>query len=216
METFTNKVVLTGELVSEPVFSHEIYGEGFYEMMLRVKRLSESFDILPITVSDRLIAAHRLKKGISVTIAGQFRSYNKMQEERSRLMLTVFVREVLEDPSSENPNVIELTGFICKPPVYRTTPFHREICDLLLAVNRAYNKSDYIPCITWGRNARFVRYLDVGECVSVVGRVQSREYQKKINETEIVTKTAYEVSVARISVDRELAPVPRPEWRTTV
>ena len=196
----TNKVILTGEIVPEPQFSHEIYGEGFYELFLRVKRLSESYDTLPVTVSERLIAEHSLKVGAVVTVAGQFRSYNKIVDEKSRLMLTVFAREIHETPEGENPNYIELSGFICKPPVYRTTPFNREICDVLLAVNRAYNKSDYIPCITWGRNARFVKYLGVGEKVVIYGRIQSREYQKKIDETEIVTKTAYEVSVSKILV----------------
>ena len=200
VNNITNKVFLTGEIVSEPTYSHEMFGEGFFETSIAVKRLSEQVDILPITISERLIAEKDIKLGDNVTIYGQFRSYNKIIDGKSRLMLTVFVREVLDYDPESNPNAIELIGFICKPTVYRTTPFNREICDLLVAVNRAYNKSDYIPCIAWGRNARFVKYLAVGEQVAVYGRIQSREYQKKVGDDEFVTKTAFEVSVSRIVV----------------
>ena len=200
VNNITNKVFLTGEIVAEPTYSHEMFGEDFFETAIAVKRLSEQVDILPITISERLIAEKDIKLGDNVTIYGQFRSYNKIIDGKSRLMLTVFVREVLDYDPESNPNAIELIGFICKPTVYRTTPFNREICDLLVAVNRAYNKSDYIPCIAWGRNARFVKYLAVGEQVAVYGRIQSREYQKKVGDDEFVTKTAFEVSVSRIVV----------------
>jgi single-stranded DNA-binding protein len=193
-----NKLYLSGEIVSDPVFSHEIYGEGFYEMFLAVSRLSEQKDILPITISERLISDNNIKKGSIIAVTGQFRSYNKIEEGRSRLMLTVFVREIAEAESNKNPNFINLSGYICKPPVYRTTPFSREIADILLAVNRAYNKSDYIPCIAWGRNARFIRNRKVGEKITVCGRIQSREYQKKIDSDRVETKTAYEVSINKI------------------
>ncbi len=193
-----NKLYLCGEIVSEPVFSHEIYGEGFYEMFLAVARLSEQKDILPVTISERLIADNSIKKGSVIAVTGQFRSYNKIEEGKSRLMLTVFVREITDLESSKNPNFINLSGYICKPPVYRTTPFSREIADILLAVNRAYNKSDYIPCIAWGRNARFIRSRKVGEKITVSGRIQSREYQKKIDSDTVETKTAYEVSINKI------------------
>jgi single-stranded DNA-binding protein len=201
----TNKVFLTGEIVSEPVYSHEMFGEDFYEMNFAVKRLSEQVDVLPLTVSERLITERSLKAGDKISLSGQFRSYNKIIDGKSKLMLTVFVREILDYDEEINPNSIELIGFICKPTIYRTTPFNREICDMLVAVNRAYNKSDYIPCIAWGRNARFVKYLTVGEQVAVFGRIQSREYQKKISETEVVTKTAFEVSVSRIMVGQKVA-----------
>ena len=201
----TNKVFLTGEIVSEPVYSHEMFGEDFYEMNFAVKRLSEQVDVLPLTVSERLITEMSLKAGDKISLSGQFRSYNKIIDGKSKLMLTVFVREILDYDEEINPNSIELIGFICKPTIYRTTPFNREICDMLVAVNRAYNKSDYIPCIAWGRNARFVKYLTVGEQVAVFGRIQSREYQKKISETEVVTKTAFEVSVSRIMVGQKVA-----------
>jgi single-stranded DNA-binding protein len=193
-----NKVYLCGEIVSDPVFSHEIYGEGFYEMLVSVARLSEQKDILPVTISERLLMEGGIKRGNVIAITGQFRSYNKVEEGRSRLMLTVFVREIVPPQQSKNPNQITLTGYICKPPIYRTTPFAREITDLLLAVNRAYNKSDYIPCIAWGRNARFVRNLKVGDKVTISGRIQSREYQKKIDEERVETRTAYEVSIGKI------------------
>lgn len=193
-----NKVCLCGEIVSDPVFSHEIYGEGFYEMFLSVARLSEQKDILPVTISERLIAEANIGRGSVIALSGQFRSYNKVESGKSRLMLTVFVRELIPPQQCKNPNQITLTGYICKPPVYRTTPFSREITDLLLAVNRAYNKSDYIPCIAWGRNARYVKNLKVGERVTISGRIQSREYQKKIDEEKTEVRTAYEVSVNKI------------------
>ncbi len=196
-----NKLSLTGIIVSRPVFSHEIYGEGFYEMFLEVPRLSEQKDVLPITVSERLIAEHDLTVGSRIGVSGQFRSYNKLEDGKSRLMLTVFVREILPESRDANPNCIELTGYICKPTVYRTTPFAREICDVLLAINRAYNKSDYIPCIAWGRNARFLKTLKVGEKITVSGRIQSRVYQKRINDDNVVDKTAYEISISKITLD---------------
>lgn len=194
-----NKVYVMGEIVSDAVFSHEIYGEGFYEFFVKVMRLSGQTDILPITVSERLIVSGSLKQGSVICALGQFRSYNKLENGRSRLMLTVFVRELIEELPDRNPNSIVLSGYICKPPVYRTTPFNREIADVLIAVNRAYNKSDYIPCIAWGRNARFVRSLNVGDKIAVSGRIQSREYQKRLSEEEVKTMTAYEVSISKLA-----------------
>ena len=194
-----NRVYLMGEIVSEATFSHEVYGEGFYEFYVQVLRLSGQADILPVTISERLIQGNDLKVGSTLCALGQFRSYNKLEGGRSRLMLTVFVREIADMGASKNPNSIVLSGYVCKPPVYRTTPFNREIADLLLAVNRAYNKSDYIPCIAWGRNARFVRDIEVGQKIFVTGRIQSREYQKRLSEEEVVTMTAYEVSVSKLA-----------------
>ncbi len=199
VEKQNNKVYVKGEIITEAKFSHEIYGEGFYEMDILVKRLSGQADVLPITISERLIESGNLKIGSVLSAIGQFRSYNKQVDGKSKLMLTVFVREVVEDVEYKNPNTIVLSGFICKPPIYRTTPFNREIADVLIAVNRAYNKSDYIPCIAWGRNARFVKNLEVGEKVSLSGRIQSREYQKKISETETKLLTAYEVSISKLA-----------------
>ena len=194
-----NKVCITGEIVSDATFSHEVYGEGFYEFFVRVMRLSGQADILPVTVSERLIEGAALQRGKTISALGQFRSYNKLENGKSRLMLTVFVRELIDLQPDKNPNSILLSGYICKPPVYRTTPFNREIADVLVAVNRAYNKSDYIPCIAWGRNARFVKTLSVGDRVAVSGRIQSREYQKKLSDTETRTMTAYEVSVSKLA-----------------
>ena len=200
-----NKVYVSGEIVSDATFSHEVYGEGFYEFFVKVMRLSGQADILPVTVSERLIACGDLKNGKRISAVGQFRSYNKIENGKSRLMLTVFLRELIDEDPDKNPNNILLSGYICKPPVYRTTPFNREIADVLVAVNRAYNKSDYIPCIAWGRNARFVKSLSVGDRIAVSGRIQSREYQKKISDTETKTMTAYEVSVSKLAAfeDRE-------------
>ncbi len=194
-----NRVYIKGEIVTDGVFSHEVYGEGFYEFMVKVMRLSGQADILPVTLSERLIQGSALCRGKIICASGQFRSYNKIENGKSRLMLTVFVRELLPDLPDKNPNSIILSGYICKAPVYRTTPFNREIADVLVAVNRAYNKSDYIPCIAWGRNARFVKNLGVGDRIAISGRIQSREYQKKLSETEIRNMTAYEVSVSKLA-----------------
>ena len=193
-----NRVFISGEILTEAEFSHEVYGEGFYEMNVLVKRLSGQGDILPVTVSERLIQDENLKKGVTINALGQFRSYNKLVDGKSKLMLTVFVREILPEINAKNPNSIVLCGYICKPPVYRTTPFNREIADILIAVNRSYNKSDYIPCIAWGRNARFAKNLEVGERIAISGRIQSRAYQKRLSEEEIKVMTAYEVSISKL------------------
>ena len=198
-EKQNNKVFLKGQIVTEARYSHEVYGEGFYEMDVLVKRLSGQGDVLPVTISERLIESNRLTVGSEISAVGQFRSYNKLVEGKSKLMLTVFVRDIVDGAEAKNPNAIVLSGYICKPPVYRTTPFSREIADILIAVNRAYNKSDYIPCIAWGRNARFVKNLEVGEKIAISGRIQSREYTKRISETETRTMTAYEVSVCKLA-----------------
>ncbi len=193
-----NRVYVCGTVVSDATFSHEVFGEGFYELFIEINRLSGQADVLPVTVSERLMG-DGLKKGDELCALGQFRSYNKLENGKSRLMLTVFVREILDNRPGKNPNSIVLSGYICKPPVYRTTPFNREIADLLIAVNRSYNKSDYIPAIAWGRNARFVKNLTVGDKVALSGRIQSREYQKKQQDETFVTMTAYEVSVGKLA-----------------
>lgn len=198
-----NQVIVAGEIASDFTFSHEIFGEGFYMVDLVVARLSDTYDVIPLMVSDRLFDVENSHIGEKVVARGQFRSYNKHEETRNRLILSVFVREisVLDDEEGEaenKPNQIYLDGYICKEPVYRMTPLGREIADILLAVNRAYGKSDYIPCICWGRNARFAGKLKVGEHVAVWGRIQSREYQKRIGNDQIISKTAYEVSVSKM------------------
>ena len=193
-----NRVYIHGEIVSKATFSHEVFGEGFYEFFVKVLRLSGQADILPVTVSERIMTTE-MKPGAYISALGQFRSYNKLEDGRSRLILTVFVRELLEQPIGKNPNNIVLSGYICKPPVYRTTPFNREIADMLIAVNRSYNKSDYIPAIAWGRNARFVEKLSTGEKVALSGRIQSREYQKKQEDGTFLTMTAYEVSISKLA-----------------
>lgn len=198
-----NKVQIAGEVVSEPRFSHEIYGENFYEFDVKINRLSNSSDTIPVTISDRLLNGKELKVGKLIDGVGQYRSYNKLDGEKSRLLLTIFLREFEVKESVEQTNNIQIVGYVCKEPIYRTTPFNREICDVLLAVNRNYGKSDYIPCIAWGRNARFVKNFKVGDKVKVEGRIQSREYQKKVEGEEIQTKTAYEVSLSKISLANE-------------
>jgi single-stranded DNA-binding protein len=198
----TNVANLIGTISSDMKFSHEIYGEQFYNFIVDVPRLSDTYDHLPVTISERLLNDIDLNIGKSICITGQIRSYNRMTDSgRSRLLLSVFCRDIKnadEETEAKNPNDIYLEGYLCKKPVYRTTPFGREICDLLLAVNRMYNKSDYIPCIAWGRNARFCDNFAVGTHIKLWGRFQSREYQKKLDEDNIVTRTAYEVSVSKL------------------
>lgn len=194
-----NIVIIEGEVTEGCSFSHEVYGEGFYIFYIASQRLSDKMDILPVTISERLIERERLQVGTRVSILGQLRSYNNYSGKRNHLVLTIFARELrllgAEEEKSENQ--IILNGFICKPPIYRTTPFGREIADILLAVNRAYNKSDYIPCIAWGRNARYLSGLEVGSNIRIWGRVQSRSYQKRIGE-KLEERIAYEVSVSKI------------------
>jgi len=201
-----NMVTISGTIVTNLEFSHEVYGEGFYYFMMDVPRLSESYDRIPVTVSERLTSKQKLEIGKVVEIEGQFRSYNSYNNEGNRLVLTVFAREIifLEDEKRiKNPNQIFLNGYICKKPIYRMTPFGREITDILLAVNRHYNKSDYIPCITWGRNARFSESLSIGDNIKVWGRIQSRNYQKKQESGETVTKVAYEISVSKMEICKD-------------
>ena len=203
-----NHLVLIGKIVNEKKFSHEVYGEKFYLFNLEVPRLSETADIIPITISERLLTDLDISTGKKAIIEGQFRSYNGYENEKSRLILTVFAKEITILPDDEElpiskenvSNEVILSGYICKKPIYRQTPFKREIADVLLAVNRAYNKSDYIPCIAWGRNARFCQNMDVGTEVKVVGRVQSRGYEKKLEDGTILNKVAYEVSVISMEV----------------
>lgn len=195
-----NKVYLQGVVVSEPQYSHEVLNEGFYTLNISIPRLSGQNDIIPITISERLLNNSQIKLNETIALRGQFRSYNKIEENKSKLVLTVFVRELCEVDETSNPNIIEIYGYICKSPIYRTTPFNREITDVLMAVNRSYNKSDYIPCITWGRNARFVGELPVGTKLEMIGRIQSREYLKKQEgEDEPITKMAYEISVSKVT-----------------
>ena len=195
-----NQVEISGKIVSGFTFSHEIYGEGFYMVDVAVKRLSDLEDMVPVMVSERLVDVTDDLTGATVRVAGQFRSYNSHDEKKNKLVLSVFAREweFVDESKNTDANQIFLDGFICKPPVYRKTPLGREVTDLLIAVNRTYGKSDYIPCICWGRNARFVSGFSVGTRLEIEGRIQSREYTKKISETETETRVAYEVSVSKI------------------
>ncbi|MBD5132230.1 MAG: single-stranded DNA-binding protein [Clostridiales bacterium] len=192
-EKSTNTVFLQGRIGSEIEYSHDLYGERFYEFKLNVPRLSEHLDVIPITAGEQLVGG--LSVGDAVAVVGQFRSFNRPDGERSRLILSVFAREIVQPKDDINPNTAELIGYICKPPIYRTTPFNREICDVLLAVNRAYSKSDYIPCIAWGKNARLIKNAPVGQKLDVTGRIQSRQYTKRLENGETEQRTAYEFSI---------------------
>ncbi len=215
-----NYLTLVGKVTSEKKFSHEIYGERFYSFDLSTPRLSGNADIIPVTVSERIINDDMMAIGSKLLVKGQFRSYNSYENEKNRLILTVFAKDiekleetsenVQEDGNEDNQNEftkkdtvtneVVLVGYICKKPIYRQTPFGREIADILLAVNRAYNKSDYIPSIAWGRNARFCQNLEVGTEVKIVGRIQSRNYEKKYEDGTIVKKVAYEVSIGSLEI----------------
>lgn len=196
-----NQVQIMGEIISEFSFSHEVYGEGFYMMDISVKRLSDSYDIIPVMISERLIDVTQNYKGEMIQIFGQFRSYNRHEEKKNRLVLSIFAREISfveEENDKIKSNQIFLDGYICKNPVYRRTPLGREIADMLLAVNRPYGKSDYIPCICWGRNARFASGFEVGGHVQIWGRIQSREYVKRLENNTTEKRVAYEVSVSKL------------------
>ena len=215
-----NYLTLVGKVTGEKRFSHEIYGERFYIFDLSIPRLSGNADVIPVTVSERLITDDMLEEGKKLMVKGQFRSYNSYENEKNKLILTVFAKDIVEvkEPEvaeeEENDivskdtitNEVVLIGFVCKKPIYRQTPFGREIADLLLAVNRAYNKSDYIPTIAWGRNARFCQNLEVGTQVKIVGRVQSRQYEKKFEDGTSEVRVAYEVSVGSLEVIQEEEP----------
>ncbi len=211
-----NYLTLVGKVTGEKRFSHEIYGERFYVFDLSIERLSGNADIIPVTVSERLIKDEMLQEGKKLLVKGQFRSYNSYENSRNRLILTVFTKDIMEVEENEEveeeneivkkdmiTNEVVLIGYICKKPIYRQTPFGREISDILLAVNRAYNKSDYIPCIAWGRNARFCQDLEVGTQVKIVGRVQSRTYEKKFEDGTVEQRVAYEVSVGSLEIIQE-------------
>ena len=221
-----NCATLIGKVASDKRLSHETFGEKFYLFDLEVMRLSDIADIIPITVSERLLTNFDLSIGNQIIVDGQFRSYNNYENEKNRLVLTVFAKDIQEydkvkeqeeieakddetgeeetsEKKGEVTNEIVLIGYICKKPIYRQTPFGREIADILLAVNRAYNKSDYIPCIAWGRNARFCQNIEVGTEIKITGRIQSRTYEKKFEDGTTETRVAYEISIASMEVIEE-------------
>lgn len=198
MENVINALHLSGTIIGTPEVGHEAFGEKFYYLTLGVPRLSGAQDQLPVTLSERLLDGNELAEGMQLAIEGQVRSYNKIIDGAGRLLITAFAQRIVDPDERENPNQIQLTGTLCKAPAYRTTPFGREIADMMLAVNRAYGKSDYIPCITWGRSARFAAKLSVGDRIMLTGRLQSRAYQKQMPDGNVIEKTAYEVSVGHL------------------
>lgn len=200
-----NNISVTGLVNSNLEFSHEVYDEKFYKFQIKVDRLSASADILPVTVSEKIIDKEQLQIGKLINVTGQLRSYNNFNsdETKTKLILTIFAKNINIEPASDVINEVNLIGYICKPTVYRTTPFGREITDLLLAVNRAHSKSDYIPCIAWGRNAKFAEGLNVGDNIEISGRMQSREYQKTLLNGDVVNKMAYELSISKIELHTE-------------
>ena len=207
MENYSdnNSILIGGVVVSEPEFSHEVFEEKFYSFNLETKRLSDYNDVLPVIISERLIDIKSIKNGLLVKIKGQFRSYNKLVDNKSKLVLSIFAKEieVVEDESVITLNEANFIGYICKKPIYRKTPLGREIADVLVAVNRSYKKSDYIPCILWGRNAKFCETLSVGSRVKLTGRIQSRKYEKKLEDGTVLSKVAYEVSISKFAIDKD-------------
>lgn len=197
IECDNNKVFLQGVVDSEPETNHSVKDEEFFGFDLKVQRLSGQSDIIPVVIAKRLVDFYQIKQGDLIALKGQFRSFNKIENEKRKLVLSVFVKEICEWDEGANPNVIELNGFVCKPVIYRKTPFAREICDVLLAVNRRFNKSDYIPCIAWGNNAQIVSRMNVPNNLKIVGRIQSREYTKLVEDCP-QTKIAYEVSISKL------------------
>ena len=203
MENTNNSVTLTGRVAKVPEYSHSHCGEKFYGFVIEVKRLSDAVDSVNVTISEKLLDSADLRQGADVEIEGQYRSYNNYSGVGNKLVLTVFVQSVRqadEDSDIDNPNKIYLNGYVCKPPIYRTTPFGREITDMIIAVNRAYGKSDYIPCIAWGRNAKYASKFEVGDNVEIWGRIQSRQYIKRLEDGDEIIKTAYEISVSRLGL----------------
>lgn len=196
-----NKVYLYGLVVSNPTPCDDYYGSDYLNIQISVRRLSSIIDTIPVILHRDLVEQYNVKLGDNLAVIGEFRSYNKIENNRSRLMLSVFVHEITDEIDTTNPNVIELAGYICKMPVYRTTPFNREIADLLIACNRSGNKSDYLPAIAWGRNARFAKNIIVGEQIHILGRIQSREYQKRLDNGDVQTRTAYEISINQIDCE---------------
>ena len=213
MENPNNRIIAAGRLEGAPVLSHEVMNEPFYTGTLAVKRLSGAVDRLPVTLPGKLLACVPAAEGQLLTVSGQVRSYNKVVDGAGRLMVTLFVQSLSEARESDTLNKVTLVGALCKPPIYRSTPFGREICDMMLAVNRAFGKSDYIPCIAWGRNAQYAARFGVGEKICLTGRLQSREYQKLMDNGEYITRSAYEVSAFTLesaSSEREFPMESRP------
>ncbi len=204
-----NKGCLLGEILEAPESKFEVEGEVFYEGKIAVERLSDNVDILPFTISEKLIKAYNLslEKGQNIAFGGELRSYNRVIDNKSRLILSFFIKEILDaqNINKEGSNELKLIGYVCKEPVYRTTPFNRQICDVLIAVNRPnFNKSDYIPCIMWGRNAKLMQNQKVGTKISIIGRIQSRPYRKEIGEGIFEERTAYEVSCQKLKIEESI------------
>ncbi len=218
-EDITNFAEVAGKILSMPVLSHQVENENFYEFKIEVERLSKIKDVIPVTISERTLSGKEFDKGQFVKVSGEYRSYNKLAGEKSKLVLHLFAKEIEKVNAGEEEyiNEVKLTGFICKTPIYRKTPFNREICDILLAVNRTnYHKSDYVPCILWGRNARFISEQKIGCKVELLGRIQSREYVKAFEDGSSETKTAYEVSCQRIMLLSNITPLKNSEGESGI
>ena len=188
-----NHAVLRGILAAAPAFSHMSRGERFFIFPVETRRLSGTADTINVIARESLLRSAEIMEAGRIQVTGELRSFNNKRGEGARLVITVFAKE-LGFTDGEDMNVIELAGTLCKPPNLRVTPMGRDICDLMLAVNRRCGRSDYLPCICWGRRAREYSQLQVGDRLSLTGRIQSRPYIKLI-EGKPVEKVAYEVSI---------------------
>ena len=203
MEHTANQAAIRGSLLELPQFSHENHGNRFYRFVLEVPRLSGAVDHLPVIAREEVLNQMDLSGGERIEVRGQVRSFNNHSPTGQRLLIFVFASSV--QTSREEPcNEILLTGAICKAPVYRWTPLGREICDVMLAVPRSYRRSDYLPCILWGRTAQALSQCATGDTIRLTGRLQSRLY-RKATEEGVELRTAYEISA--LTAQREPDPL---------
>ena len=202
MEQITvNHITLTGALASAPEYSHSNHGRRFYSFYLEVSRLSGAIDRLQILASEELLASTCVTEGEALTVEGQIRSFNNRAPHGRKLIISVLA-ETIAVTDGPHANQVILQGVICKEPVFRRTPLGREICDVMLAVNRPYHRADYLPCILWGRCAQEVSDYPVGTVLSITGRLQSREYLKVIDGVA-EQRTAYEIPAVTAQIVAE-------------
>ena len=197
MEQITNQITLRGTLTCTPAFSHENHGRHFFRFFMKIPRLSSNSDILPVIIPGYLLEGKLLEEGMSLCVSGQIRSHNLRADGKRHLSIFVFA-SCLEPDEEEPLNHVTLEGIVCREPSYRRTPLGREICDLMLAVPRGFQRTDYLPCILWGTTAREAASCRTGDMITICGRFQSRPYTK-LTEEGPVHKTAYEISALTAS-----------------
>lgn len=190
-----NRIIISGKVEEGPEFSHKIYRKKFYRFFISSERISGISDVIPVLISEDFL--EEIKVGERIGVDGEIRTYNKHNAEKNKLEIYIFLKTFF-DPLDHDENYVEIDGYLCKAPTYRETPFGREISDILIATNRQYGRSDYIPSIVWGRYARRTSKKAIGTRIFAKGRIQSREYIKKLDNEEIETRVAYELSINTI------------------